>query len=114
MANTEIRNVLQQVREAENAVKEALDRPGLTQQERDLLTESFDALRDLDNTLVLADMSRSIGELQAKAKGLARLNGKIQKKLAGLRKVAKAVDASAKAVDALVKAFGILLKAGLV
>jgi hypothetical protein len=58
VANSEIRNALKIVREAEEAVTEALAKSGLTQPQRDLLDEISDFLRDLDNFLVIMDLGK--------------------------------------------------------
>lgn len=114
MANTEIRKTLQYVREAETEVNAALQQSGLTQAQRDLLDELAEALRDLDNQLVLDDLNAGAASLEEKAKQMARLNKQTQSKLKDLAKLAETVDKVAKAVDGLVKVFGILVKAGLV
>jgi hypothetical protein len=113
MANTEIRNALKIVREAENAVTDALDKPDLTQKQRDLLDELSDSLRDLDTLLVMIDLNKSIDRLEGESNKLTDLNKRTQKSLGQLTKVAKTVDTAAKGIDALVKAFSILVKAGI-
>ncbi|HBG07302.1 MAG: hypothetical protein A2075_15215 [Geobacteraceae bacterium GWC2_58_44] len=113
MANTEIRKTLQYVREAENEVTAALQQSGLTQSQRDLLDELADALRDLDNQLVLDDVNTSTAALEEKAKQMLRLNQDTREKLKELQKITETVEKVAKAVNGLVKVFGILAKAGL-
>ncbi len=113
MANTEIRNTLKRIREAQNAVTSALDKSGLTQPQRDLLDELSDFFRDIDTTLVMTELNKSLDKLQDKNKKLKALNKRTQNKMEGLEKVAKAVDSAAKVVDALLKAVDILVKAGI-
>jgi septal ring factor EnvC (AmiA/AmiB activator) len=113
MANTEIRNALKSVREAEDAVTEALDQSGLTQSQRNFLNDLLDFLRDMDNHLVVIDLGKSLDELVAMSKKLDKLNKDTQRKLDELKKVAKKVDTAAVMIGALAKAFGILGEAGL-
>jgi hypothetical protein len=113
MANTEIRNALRCVRGAEDAVTAALDQSNLTQQQRNLLNNLLDLLRDIDNFLVEMDLSESIDKLIMKSKKLDKLNKETQRKLSDLEEVANTVNAASAVIDALTKAFGILLSAGL-
>ncbi len=113
MANTEIKNTLKRIRKAQNAVTNALDKSRLTQPQRDLLDELSDLFRDIDNTLLMTELNKSLDKLQEKNKKLKALNKRTQNKLEGLKKVAKAVDVAAKGVDALLKAVDILVKAGI-
>jgi chromosome segregation ATPase len=114
MANTEIRTTLRYVREAENEVANALDKSGLPKQQRNLLGDVADSLRELDDLLVTIDLNESIDDLAEKSKEMQAINKQVQKKIGDLKKVAQTIDAVAKAVDALVKAFGLLAAAGLV
>ena len=113
MANTEIRNALQILRQAEESVTDSLEQSGLTQEARDLLNEALDVLRDVDNLLVKIDLSQGAKDLEEKSGELSKLNNRVKAELAGLKNIADVVDKASTAVDALVKAFGGLGSAGL-
>jgi hypothetical protein len=114
MANTEKINVLKQVREAENAVTDTLDKQGLTSSQRKILDDLSDILREIDNLLLLYELNESIEELKSKSKGLKSINNRIKKQIDKLEDVADKVGKVATAIDAIIKAFGILGSAGLV
>ena len=110
MANTEVRETLQYVRDAESEITAALQQSGLTRIQRDLLDELGDALRDLDNQLALEDLSGKTDDMEKKAKNIARLNQETQEKLKKLQKVADTVEKVAKAVDGIVKVLEVAAK----
>ncbi len=112
MANTEIRNALRLVHEAETAVREALNQP-LTERQLDDLTELFKLLVDLDDTLVIIDLNTSIDQLEQKSKGLSELIKKTKQSLEELKHIAVVVDKVAKAIDGLVQAVKILISVGI-
>ena len=114
MANTDTTTALKCVRAAETDITEILKQTGLTQPVRDLLDDTLDSLRDLDNLLMKADLDQSIDALKGKSEALSELNSRAGKELKGLRNVSALIDKASSAVDALVKAFGMLGNAGLV
>jgi chromosome segregation ATPase len=114
MANTEIRKILQHIRSAQKEVASALDKPGLSKPRRELLGDTADSLRELDDLLVIVDLNESINDLEEKSTKIQAINERVQKEINDLKEVAQTVDAVAKGVDALVKAFGILVSARLV
>jgi hypothetical protein len=113
MANTEVRKVLQLVREAENAVGDALDAGELTEAQRAVLDRTQDKLRELDNLLVLEDLTQSLTKLKKASTTVVALNQKVKKEIAKFKAIVEAVAKVAKGVEALVKAFEILAKAGI-
>jgi hypothetical protein len=114
MAEIDIETTLHSVREAERSVTAALRQSGLTQNQRDLLDELAETLRDLDNQLALGEISTKTAEFERKAVDMARLDQKTQVELQKLQKVAAAVEKAAQAVNARAKVFGVLVKTGLV
>lgn len=109
MANGEIGEALDHVREAESAVSAALTESGLTPHQREILDHLAETLRDLDARLVLAELKSEATAFGAKARQLIALNQETQEKLQGLQKVAESVEKVAKAVNGLVKAFGVVV-----
>ncbi len=114
MANTEKVSILKIIREAETNVTNTLDEPGLTLQQRKILDDLSDVLREIDNLVLLNELKDSIEVLKEKSKALKSINKRIKSKIEQLEEVADWVENAAKAIDATVKAFGILTEAGLV
>ena len=114
MANTEIRNALQYVRKAENAVSDALDNDKLSDSDEKLLVKASRSLDDLDNLLVSMDISEDIGDLKKALKKLQGINTQVQEEVSEMKAVAQTVGDVADTVGALVDAFQILSTAGLI
>ena len=113
MANTEILKALRCVREAEDAVTEALGQPELTRPQKILLNKLSNFLGDLDYLLLRSNLNKSIGKLEKKSKKLATLNLQAQKKLSKLKTVIKPLNAVSKIADGLVNVTKTLAKVGL-
>lgn len=113
MANTEVRKVLQLVREAEIAIGKALDEGELENAQCTVLIRTQDKLRELDNLLVLEDIAQSLKKLKQASTVLAKLNREVQQDISKLDAPAEAIEKVAKVVKALVNAFEILVKAGI-
>lgn len=114
MANTEKVKALKLVRQAEDAVTDALDISGLNKTQRKLLDELSDYLRDLDYFLVMSELKDNIAQLKEKSKRIKTLNNRTKKQIDKLKDVAEAIDKTAGAIGALAQAIAILAQAGLV
>lgn len=108
MSNTEIREALDRIREAESQVTAALQQPGLTQSQRDLLFDLAEMLRDMDNRQVLEELKADTAAFERKANQMVALSNEAQEQLKDLQQLAETVELVAKAVNGLVKAFKIV------
>src|SRR5262245_20826192 len=113
MANTEIRNALKYVRDAEDAVETALEEKP-SKSEKEQLRKAWDTLCDADDLLVALHLAAQVGQLEKQSKKLAAVNEDVKKAIGHLKSVAKTIDKAAKAVDALVTVAKILISVGLV
>lgn len=101
MASTEILNALKQVRIAEHEIAELLKKATLTVQERNLLQSCRDDLVDLDDKLVLEDISQDVEALRNDAKDLEGLTVRMKQTADSLGKIGTVVANVAKVVGAL-------------
>ena len=108
--NTEIKNALIMVREAEKLVDEVRQDPDLTEKQRNNLQSIYALLLDIDDQLVLQDLQQGIDKLKKDSKKLETLANKIPQEVERWKKVAQAVRTAAKGVgtlaDILAKAYG--------
>jgi len=111
--NTEIKNALIMVREAEKLVDEARQDPDLTVKQRNNLQSIYALLLDIDDRLVLLDLQQDIDKLKQDSKRLATLANKIPQEVERWKKVAKAVRTAAKGVGTLAEILAKALSAGL-
>jgi len=111
--NTEIKNALIMVREAEKLVDEARQDPDLTEKQRNNLQSIYVLLLDIDDQLVLQDLQQGIDKLKQDSKRLATLADKIPQEVERWRKVADAVRTAAKGVGTLADILAKALSAGL-
>ena len=113
MANTERLAALQKVRMARNAAQAARATPGLTADDQTTLTKLFFDLDDLEDVLILEEISDKVDTMTADAKDLAQVAGEIKNANAALAKVAKLVEDAAKAISGLVQVVTAAASAGL-
>jgi uncharacterized phage infection (PIP) family protein YhgE len=111
--NTEIKNALIMVREAEKLVDEARQDPDLTEKQRNNLQSIYTLLLDIDDQLVLQDLQQGIDKLKQDSKRLATLANKIPQEVEQWKKVAEAVRTAAKGVATLADILAKALSAGL-
>ncbi|NNG00502.1 MAG: hypothetical protein HKM93_14040 [Desulfobacteraceae bacterium] len=104
MADTEKTDPIKVVRDAEDAVTEALDGPGLTTTERTLLDDLSVCLRDLDTYLVMNTLYTDIAKLTEKSTKLAALNNRTRNQVDKIEKVAKTVELATDTISALTQA----------
>jgi methyl-accepting chemotaxis protein len=114
MANTEKIVILKQVREIEGTLTDALDKPGLTQGQRNALDDLSDVLQEIDKLILLNELNECIDDLKSNSKKLKNINGRIKRQIEGLEDISAKVEQVSKAIDAVVKAFGILIGAGVI
>jgi hypothetical protein len=111
--NTEIKNALIMVREAEKLVDEARQDPDLTEKQRNNLQSIYALLLDIDDQLVLQDLQQGIDKLKKDSNRLATLANKIPQEVERWKKVAEAVHIAAKGVGTLADILAKALSAGL-
>ena len=99
--NTEIKNALIMVREAEKLVDEARQAPDLSEKQRNNLQSIYALLLDIDDQLVLQDLQQSIDKLKEDSNKLKTLANKIQQDVERWKEVADAVSKAAKGVGTL-------------
>jgi len=114
MANTERLAALQKVRIARNAVQAARARTGLTDEEQTALTKLFFDLDDLEDSLILEEISEQVTALRADAKDLTEVAGRIKAIDGALAKEAALVEDAAKAINGLVQVVTAAASAGLI
>jgi hypothetical protein len=111
--NTEIKNALIMVREAEKLVDEARQDSDLTEKQRNNLQSIYALLLDIDDQLVLQDLQQGIDKLKKDSKKLETLANKILQDVERWKKVAQAVYKAAKGVGTLADILAKALGAGL-
>lgn len=111
--NTEIKNALMMVREAEKQVDEARQDPDLTEKQRNHLQSIYALLLDIDDQLVLQDLQQGIDKLKRDSKKLETLANKILQEVERWKKVAEAVHKAAKGAGTLAEILAKALSAGL-
>jgi hypothetical protein len=113
MANTERLAALQKVRIARNAVQATRNALGLAPEDQTALTRLFFDLDDLEDSLILEEISEKIDSLATDAKDLAKVASEIKDAHAALAKEAALVEDAAKAVNGLVQVVAAAASAGL-
>ena len=111
--NTEIKNALIMVREAEKLVDEARQDPDLTEKQRNNLQSIYALLLDIDDQLVLQDLQQGIDKLKQDSNRLATLAKKIPQEVEQWKRVAEAVHIAAKGVGTLADILAMAVSAGL-
>src|SRR5262245_4275080 len=86
---------------ARQALGEARRQPGLTPEQQDVLDRGYQELVDAEDTLAFEDLSGRVGALESAAASLGEVAKKIQKSIAGLKKVAEVVNTAAKVLGVL-------------
>ena len=114
MANTECLNTLELVRQAKKAVASAELNKDLTPDQRNTLVGLYWDLEDLEDKLILQDISKQVDVLTSDASDLANLTANMDKSVAQLSVVADTVNVAAKAVGALVQIASTASAAGLI
>ncbi len=114
MANTERLAALQKVRIARNAVQAARAKAGLTADEQTALTKLFFDLDDLEDSLIIEEISDKVDAMRADAKNLAEVAGKVKDAHAALAKEVALVEEAAKAVNGLLSVVTAAASAGLI
>jgi hypothetical protein len=111
--NTEIKNALIMVREAEKLVDEARQDPDLTVKQRNNLQSIYALLLDMDDQLVLEDLQQGLVKLKQDSNRLATLANKIPQEVERWKKVAEAVRKAAKGAGTLADILARASSAGL-
>ena len=104
MANTEILTGLRLVREAKDAVHEAMDSSGVDQQAT--LEELSNCLEEIEGDLIASALEEKIKELQEYKKELETVNSKIDQNIKNLKAVSDKVAKAAQALGMLVNIVG--------
>jgi len=105
MANTERLKALQLVRDAKNAVNEALS--SVTSADKaNPLQKLENCLEELEELLISSMLDEKIAELQGYQKQLESVNALVKKKIGDLKSVAEKVDAAAKAIGIIIDIVG--------
>ena len=113
MANTERLAALQKVRIARNAAQAARAKTGLTADDQTALTKLFFDLDDLEDVLILEEISDKIDSLRKDSKDLAEVARQVKNAHSALAKEAALVEAAAKAINGLVQVVTAAASAGL-
>lgn len=113
MADTERHNAIQHVRTLQNDVTSALDNEMLTHNQRELLDEVSDHLRETESFLVMSELKDHIARLEEKSDKMNELNQRSKKLLVELNNLANAIDKVSGVISKLAKAMAILSKAEL-
>lgn len=114
MANTERLAALQKVRIARNVVQAARAKAGLTADEQTALTKLFFDLDELEDSLILEEISDKVDSMRTGAKDLADVAGQVKNAHAALAKEVSLVEDAAKAVHGLVQVVTAAASAGLI
>ena len=114
MANTERLAALQKVRIARNAVQAARAKAGLTASGQTALTKLFFDLDELEDSLILEEISDKVDSMRSDAKDLADVAGQVKKAHAALAKEVSLVEDAAEAVNGLVQVVTATASAGLI
>ncbi|MGO9137257.1 MAG: hypothetical protein ACLP9S_04650 [Syntrophales bacterium] len=112
--NTEIMNTLELVRNAEKLVDKARQNPDLTDNQRNILNTLYALLLDIDDRLVLEDITSSLERLQDDSNNLQTISDQIKVEISNLQNVAAVVDKVANAVGTLADIFAKAASAGIV
>ncbi|MCP4267016.1 MAG: hypothetical protein GY777_15840 [Candidatus Brocadiaceae bacterium] len=103
MANTEKMKVLQLVRETKNAIWDAWDGGGLDSAQESMMDKLYDDLDNLEDDLILSEISEHINKIRGCSKKLENVAKKIKKDIKKLKSIADKVDKVAKALKILVE-----------
>ncbi len=103
MANTEKMKVVQLVRGAKNAVWDSLYIGNLDPNQESLMQKLYDNLEDLEDDLILSEISERINKIRGCSKKLGNVAKKIKKDIKKLKSIADKVDKVAKALKILVE-----------
>jgi hypothetical protein len=101
MANTERFAALQRVRAAEKAVDGALALPGVSDEDRSVLTKLEFTLEQLEDSLILDDITSQVASIRDAASKLTETVGDIDKASAQISSTLSVVEQAAEAVGAL-------------
>jgi hypothetical protein len=102
MANTERLEVIRQVRAALTAVTGARFDPTLSPEDRQRLESAYRQLDDLEDALIMGELTDRLETLKADSAELRTLAEQIRKQAASLQAIADLIDKAAKAVGVLV------------
>jgi|SRR5581483_1073926 DNA repair ATPase RecN len=112
--NTEVKNALAVVREAEHAIDAAREEPDLDPAINNQLQEVYDVLLDIDDHLVLEDLKDGLQTLQQHSDELKKVSNKINKSIKDLKEVSDAVAKAAKIIGTLVEIASKAASSGLI
>jgi hypothetical protein len=112
MADTQILAALRQVRSARKQAM-ALLQQGLAADEQATVQQAYDALDDLEETLVDTQLEEHLAELKQDAQALEPIITKMKAGSAQLQTIATVVSTAAQAVGALASIVGQALEHGL-
>lgn len=101
MANTERLAVLVRVREANNEVESLLDDATITGADRQLLERLEGLLDQVEDDLILGDLSERVDEMEAESAKLDHVVGQMKKAAQKIQNIVDGVDKAAKALKIL-------------
>jgi len=101
MSDTYVLQALKTVRAAINAVQAARAAPGLTDEEDSALSAAYVALDDLQDDLIMQDITSEVDAINADAQSLKVVVAQLQTAAGRLKSVADAVGTVAQVVGAL-------------
>jgi hypothetical protein len=103
MANTERIQVIMAVRKAKKLVSENRRRDDLTDPQKALLKRLYLLIDNIEDDLILKEVSEHVEKLEAASQGLLVVNEEIKNDIEDIEDVVKAVENAAKGVSVLVK-----------
>lgn len=103
MTQAQLESAIAGVREAQSEVTALLAESGFTSDQREVLDELSDSLRDLEACLVLADLKERAARLDACSTKAKDACDEAKQSIAKVERAVKRIDQVAKAVDKAVK-----------
>ncbi len=114
MANTERLEAIRQVRAALTAVTGARFDPNLSSADREQLESAYRQLDDLEDALIMQELSSRLEALKSDSAALGALAEQIRGRAASLQTVADLIEKAAKGVGVLVEIAARAASAGLI
>jgi hypothetical protein len=114
MANTERLAALVKVRLARNTIQDTLANPNIVASDRDSLQSLVFALNDLEDTLILDDLTESVDAIREDSDRLSKVVAAMRAAGTQMAQEAAIVDTAAKAVGGLAQLVSVAVAHGLV
>lgn len=112
--NTEVKNALSLLREAQKRVDEIRQKSDLTNRERNKIQSLYAVMLDLDDQLVLQEIKDSLEQLKQSSKRIKALSDQIKDKIEGFKDTAEAIEKASKAISTLADIVAKAISAGLI